>query len=125
MVTVDEEVIGRVFSNLVDNALKFTPLDGYIQVKAMADGGQDQDWVLCTVADTGSGIPKNSLDVVFDRFRQGGLPSQGRRKGMGIGLHYCRVAIEAHGGRIWVESREGSGTTFHLTLPRAAWTVVE
>ena len=114
LVAVDEEVIGRLFSNLLDNALKFTPQGGRIRVQATPD--QDHQ-VLCAVADTGVGIAESLRTVIFDKFRRGEQPTGKRRGGMGIGLHFCKVAVEAHGGRIWVESREAQGSTFYFTLP--------
>jgi signal transduction histidine kinase len=116
LLTVDEEVIGRVFSNLLDNALKFTPKGGRILAQATLDHSHDR-WVLCTVADTGVGIPEGIREVIFDKFRRAEQPFTRRRSGMGIGLHYCKVAVAAHGGRIWVESHEGQGSTFYFTLP--------
>lgn len=118
-VLVDEEIIGRVFSNLLDNALKYTPAGGSIRVGATPDRGREGEWVMCTVADTGPGIPQGIAQVIFDKFRRGEQAQGTRRRGMGIGLHFCRVAVEAHGGRIWVESQVGQGSTFCFTLPAA------
>jgi NtrC-family two-component system sensor histidine kinase KinB len=116
-VEIDDEIVGRVFSNLLDNALKYTPRGGRIEVQARLEPGADSKRVLCAVADTGVGIGEELRKVLFDKFRQAGEPLHGRRKGMGIGLHYCKLAVEAHGGRIWVESRKGRGSTFYFTLP--------
>jgi PAS domain S-box-containing protein len=116
-VAVDEEIISRVFSNLVDNAIKYTPPDGRIEVRADLDGEPGHLMVRCAVADTGTGISKSSRPTIFDRFRRGVRPGDGRPVGLGIGLYYCRLAVEAHGGQIWVESEEGRGSTFYLTLP--------
>ena len=66
------------------------------------------------MSDTGSGIPEAQLEAVFERFRQ---VSQGDRRGHGLGLHISRSLVQAHGGRIWAESRLGEGSTFHFTLP--------
>jgi signal transduction histidine kinase len=73
--------------------------------------------MLCAVADTGVGIADGLKAVIFDKFRRGEQPAGRRRGGMGIGLHYCKVAVEAHGGRIWVESSQEQGSTFYFTLP--------
>jgi PAS domain S-box-containing protein len=116
-VIVDEEVIGRVFSNLLDNALKYTPGNGLIEVHARRVNSPDQGHILCVVADTGSGIAPKMQRAIFCKFRRGDERRHGRRKGIGIGLHYCRLAVEAHGGRIWVESEKGKGSAFHFTLP--------
>ena len=116
-VRVDEEIIGRVFSNLLDNALKYTPAGGRIEIRASLESGADGPYALCAVADTGPGIAAEVQDAIFERFRRGAKPQAGRRGGTGIGLTYCRLAVEAHGGRIWVESQLGQGSTFYLTLP--------
>jgi NtrC-family two-component system sensor histidine kinase KinB len=119
-VAADEEVIGRVFSNLLDNALKYTPAGGRINVWTALQRGDESSIVLCAVADTGAGISESAAGVIFDRFRRGTQPPGGPYRGMGIGLHYCKLAVEAHGGRIWVESQPGQGSTFFFTLPAVA-----
>jgi signal transduction histidine kinase len=123
-VIVDEEVIGRVFSNLLDNALKYTPAGGQILVRATPGPAGKEGWVQCAIVDTGTGIAEGIRKVIFDKFRRGEQAPHGRRQGMGIGLHYCKVAVEAHGGRIWVESEVGQGSAFCFTLPvakKTAW----
>jgi two-component system sensor histidine kinase VicK len=118
IVDVDPEIVKRVFANLIENAIKFTAAGGEISIEAgLVPDGQ---FVLCSVADTGSGIPKGLQQTIFEKFRRGDPAQNQRRKGMGIGLHYCKLAMEAHGGQIWVESEEGQGSTFFLTLPTAA-----
>jgi signal transduction histidine kinase len=102
----------QVFSNLVGNALKFTPAGGRIDVRGRAIDGEAH----FSVTDTGSGIPPESLPHLFDRFWQA---QQARRAGAGLGLFIAKGIIEAHGGRIWVESTLGRGTTFSFTLPMA------
>jgi signal transduction histidine kinase len=72
--------------------------------------------------DTGPGIADSVKDAIFGKFHRGQEAWPGRRRGMGIGLHYCKLAVEAHGGRIWVESQEGQGSTFYFTLPIATTT---
>ncbi|MBN1659412.1 MAG: GAF domain-containing protein [Anaerolineae bacterium] len=116
-VMVDEEVIGRVFSNLLDNALKYTPSHGRIDVRAHLSNSSSTSWIICAVADTGPGISPTLQGTIFGKFRRADENWLGRRKGMGIGLHFCKLAVEAHGGRIWVESKEGKGSTFYFTLP--------
>ncbi|MDY6878085.1 MAG: GAF domain-containing protein [Chloroflexota bacterium] len=114
-VEVDENLIERVLINLLDNAIKFTPLGGRITVMAQPENGA---FVRCSIHDTGPGIPHDYLDRIFKRFVQ--IPGQnGRRQGTGLGLAFCRLAVEAHGGRIWVESEERRGSHFHFTLPTA------
>jgi PAS domain S-box-containing protein len=107
-VRADRDRTLQVFSNLVGNALKLTPRDGMITLGAAGDGGGVRFWV----RDTGPGIPESDFPHLFDRFWQG----KGRRDGAGLGLPIARGIVEAHGGRVWVESELGMGTTFHFTL---------
>lgn len=109
-IRVDADRILRVLSNLVGNALKFTPAGGRITVRAERDG----DSVRFSVSDTGLGIPADHLPHLFDRFWQARRTD---RRGAGLGLAIARGIVEAHHGRIWVESEVGKGTTFHFTVP--------
>jgi signal transduction histidine kinase len=102
----------QVFANLIGNAIKFTPAPGHITIGAAL---KDQN-VLFRVADTGSGIPSGSLPHVFDRFWQ---TRTAGRLGAGLGLAIAKGIVEAHGGRIWVESTPGVGSTFSFTIPQA------
>jgi signal transduction histidine kinase len=111
-VTADGGRIVQVLSNLVGNAIKFTPRDGRIVIRAEpAPGG-----VRISVADTGAGIPEEQLSKLFGRFWQG---NPADRRGIGLGLSIAKGIVDAHGGRIWVESRVGEGTTFYFTLGTA------
>lgn len=109
-VFADRERVFQIFSNLIGNAIKFTPDGGQITVSATNDG----DFVEFVVSDTGPGIPSEHLPHVFDRFWQA---KHTARMGTGLGLTIARGIAEAHGGRIWVESEPGSGSRFHFTLP--------
>jgi len=109
-VQVDPERIAQVVSNIVGNAIKFTPTGGNIRVSAAAR----PDVIEVAVADTGPGVAASHLPHVFDRYWQ----SSRRNRGAGLGLPIAKAIIEAHGGRIWVESAEGKGATFFFTLPR-------
>ncbi len=112
---IDKSKVTRVVVNLLDNALKFTPAGGQVQIQAGI--GPDQK-IAVEISDTGPGIPDEYRQKIFERFTQ--IPGQrGRRRGSGLGLTFCRMAIEAHGGRIWVENRQapGSGSIFTFTLP--------
>lgn len=112
-VSADQGKLLRVLTNLIDNAVNFTPGGGQIAVTAHLT---DQGMVQVQVSDTGPGIPEEFRGKVFDRFSQ--VPGQsGRRKGSGLGLMYCRLAVESHGGRIWFEPRPGGGSVFNFTLP--------
>lgn len=103
----------RVLANLLDNALKFTPTGGNV-VLSVERGAPGQ--ILIQIADTGPGIPAEFREKIFDRFSQ--VPGQpGRTRGSGLGLTFCRLAVEAHGGRIWVEPNPAGGSLFILTLP--------
>jgi signal transduction histidine kinase len=102
----------RVLDNLLDNALKYAPKGGLITVAVRPVNGQ----VEVRVTDTGPGIPPEYQERIFDRFTR--VPgSEGRRRGLGWGLAFCRSVIEAHGGRIWLESKVGQGSTFAFTIP--------
>jgi signal transduction histidine kinase len=109
----DAERLDRVMANLIDNAINYTPAGG--QVTVAAEAGDDQ--VVVSVADTGMGIPPEERERIFERFAQ--LPGEkGKRRGFGLGLAFCRLAVEAHGGHIWVEPGEGGvGSRFVFTLP--------
>jgi signal transduction histidine kinase len=106
----DRGRILQVLANLVGNALKFTTAGGTVSAGATRIG----DDVCFAVTDNGPGIPENFLESVFERFWQAGKDD---RRGLGLGLYIAKSLVEAHGGRIWVESRLGEGSTFFLRLP--------
>jgi signal transduction histidine kinase/DNA-binding response OmpR family regulator len=107
---MDGARVMQVISNLVGNALKFTPEGGSVTLAAAHEGGE----VRISVVDTGSGISPEQLPHVFGRFWQA---NEADRRGLGLGLTIARGIVEAHGGRIWVESEVGAGSIFHFTLP--------
>ncbi|WP_164016647.1 sensor histidine kinase [Pyxidicoccus trucidator] len=109
----DPERILQVLANLLSNSMKFTREGGRVELRAELDGEQCR----VSVTDTGSGIPEDLLETIFERFRQ---VSRFDRRGNGLGLHISRSIVEAHGGRIWAESSLGSGSTFRFTLPRVS-----
>lgn len=110
----DQSKIMRVLTNLLDNALKFTPAGG--QVLVSIDEKAFPNTVAIQVSDTGPGIPEEFRETIFERFTQ--IPGQkGRRRGSGLGLTFCKLAIEAHGGKIWVSPRSEGGSIFSFTLP--------
>ncbi len=112
-VLADAARIQQVLSNLVGNAVKFTPSQGHVTVSAEPiDGG-----VKFGVTDNGPGIPPDQVPHIFGRFWQA-MPSD--RRGIGLGLAIAKGIVEAHGGMIWVESQVGSGSTFYFTLPSAS-----
>jgi len=111
-VWADRDRLQQVFENLVGNAVKFTPRGGTIVVGATPRAGE----VLFWVADTGAGIASGDLPHVFERFWQARRPG---RRGAGLGLPIVKGIVEAHDGRIWVESTPGRGSTFFFTIPSA------
>ena len=111
----DEQRIAQVFTNLLGNALKFTDPDGSIDVNLSRQNGD----LLCSVKDSGCGIPPDELDRVFDRFYQVEKVVTRKSGGTGLGLAIVKNIVEAHGGRIWIESQIGEGTQVSFTLPSA------
>jgi signal transduction histidine kinase len=111
-VWADRERVLQVFENLIGNAVKFTNAGGRITAGAALRDGE----VLFWVEDTGAGIAAEEMPHVFDRFWQA---QKTRRGGAGLGLQIVKGIVEAHGGRIWLESKAGVGTTFYFTLPPA------
>ena len=108
---LDEDMIRRVIINLVENAIKYTPPGSIIQVGAQASKNEVQIWV----KDNGPGIPEKEQQRIFDKFTR--LTNRESSKGLGLGLAYCRLAVEAHDGRIWVESEPGQGARFIFSIP--------
>jgi len=114
-VEADGEVILRVLLNLMDNAIQFSSSGASVSVSA--NWTADRQATECRVQDHGPGIPSDYRNRVFDKFIQ--VPRPRRKKGTGLGLAFSRLAVEAHGGRIWVEDTPGGGSTFVFTLPLA------
>jgi signal transduction histidine kinase len=110
-VNVDEDMIRRVLINLLENASKFTPLGSRISLSGTADG----QWATLWVQDNGPGIAAADQERIFDKYTR--LDQKGAPNGLGVGLAFCRLAVEAHGGRIWVESAPGEGARFAFSLP--------
>lgn len=112
LIQADETRVKQILFNLVSNAVKFTPA-GTIRVIANAD----QHWVTISVVDTGIGIPKEKLGEIFDEFAQVDSSNSRQFEGTGLGLPISKKLVELHGGRIWVESEPGQGSTFTFSLP--------
>jgi signal transduction histidine kinase len=108
----DHDRVLQVISNLLGNALKFSPLGTAISISVAAEGGEAR----VVVADRGPGIRAENLEAIFGKFRQAGRRD---RRGLGLGLYISRCILEGHGGRIWAESAEGAGSTFTFALPAA------
>jgi signal transduction histidine kinase len=114
IVNVDADRVARVLINLVSNAVKFTPAGKHVRMSAtVAD-----DYTLVRVEDEGRGIPPESMERIFERFSQVARVDATEHGGTGLGLTIARAIVLAHGGRMWVESRVGEGSTFSFTLPR-------
>jgi len=114
LVDMDVDMIRRVLINLLENAIKYTRSGGRIAVAARIQSGE----LLVSVTDNGPGIPRGEEKAIFGKFAR--VHQEGNPKGLGLGLAFCRLAVEAHGGRIWVESEVGKGSTFSFTLPLTA-----
>ena len=108
----DRHRLLQVLENVIGNAIKFTPEGGRVTIAAAGRPGE----IVFSVADTGTGIPPHSLPHVFDRFWQA---ERAERHGAGLGLPICKGIVEAHGGRIWVESTPDRGSTIFFTIPTA------
>ncbi len=113
MVLVDAGLIRRVMQNLVGNALKFTPEGGNVQVLARQGAQEDRPVIFVTVKDSGPGIPPEVMEHLFQKFVTG----KHQDRGSGLGLTFCKLAIEAHGEQIWVENCPGEGAVLTFTLP--------
>jgi PAS domain S-box-containing protein len=107
----DRRIIMRVITNLVSNAVKATPHGGTVTVRVTPDR-------VVSVSDTGEGIPADIQAQIFDKFWRAPSAEFGMRRGSGLGLTFCKLAIEAHGGTVTVQSRRGEGSTFAFTLPQ-------
>jgi len=110
-VQVDTDMIRRVTINLLENASKYTPQGGKVELGAKLDG----EWIQVWIQDNGPGIPIADQERIFDKFIR--LKAKDTPKGFGFGLAFCRLAVQSHGGRIWVESSPDQGSRFSYTLP--------
>jgi len=113
----DERKIKQVMLNLLSNAVKFTPEGGRVDVRAVPTDGM----VEISVADTGIGIAPENQELIFEEFRQVGGDYAHKREGTGLGLTLARKLVELHGGRLWVKSQVGQGSTFIFSVPERPW----
>ncbi|MDX9990631.1 MAG: GAF domain-containing protein [Anaerolineales bacterium] len=111
-VAIDVDMIRRVLINLAENAIKYSPLKSEIVIRAQAN----PRWLQISVQDCGPGIPEIDRERVFDKFTR--LKKQGGPGGLGVGLAFCKLAVQGHGGKIWIESAPEQGSKFIFTLPR-------
>ena len=114
----DEDKLRRTLVNLLSNAVKFTPEEGEIAVRCRRQS--EEGSLLFSITDNGEGIPEEAFAKIFEKFGQVESRKRGRKNSTGLGLTFCKMAVEAHGGRIWVESSLGAGSTFHFTVPHHA-----
>jgi signal transduction histidine kinase len=110
----DRDRVTEVLTNLVGNAIKFTPTRGKVTVSLSRNGA---NWAKISVADTGPGISADEASRIFDKFYQVSHPEQRKAKGTGLGLSIAKALVEMHGGKIWLESEAGKGSIFFFTLP--------
>ncbi len=115
----DEDKLRRTLVNLLGNALKFTPPGGTVTATAEPGAGNDAGALVFSIRDTGEGIPESAFGRIFEKFGQVEDRKEGRKNSTGLGLTFCKMAVEAHGGRIWVESELGKGSVFSFTVPLA------
>lgn len=108
---IDSDMIRRVLINLTENAVKYSPNDSEIHLGAALQDGQMRFWV----QDTGPGIPESERERIFEKFTR--LKNKSGAKGLGVGLAFCKLAVQGHGGAIWVENAEPHGSRFVFTLP--------
>jgi signal transduction histidine kinase len=115
MILADADRMVQCLTNLISNAIKFSDAGGVVHVDAHIAGSD-----LCfAVADRGRGIPANMRESIFERFHQVDASDSRKKGGTGLGLAICRTIVQQHGGRIWVESNVGEGSTFFFTVPLA------
>ncbi len=114
-VKADGSLLKRAVENLVLNAVKHNPEKTTVKLRAQRNGGASLHVV---VEDNGAGIPKEIQEKIFEKFSQAELKKKGYKMGKGLGLTFCKLAAEAHGGKIWVESEVGKGTKFVMALPQ-------
>jgi len=114
LVLADKTQLERVFINLIGNAMKFTPPEGKITIRSH----KTEKMVEINVSDTGCGIPEASREAIFEEFYRVDNAINQEVKGTGLGLSLVKLIVEAHGGRIWVTSIVGTGSTFSFTLPK-------
>jgi signal transduction histidine kinase len=112
-IVADERKVKQILLNLLSNAVKFTPEGGRVGVTSTAADGM----ITLAVSDTGIGIAPEDQATIFEEFRQVGRHDARKQEGTGLGLTLAKKFVELHGGRIWVESQVGRGSTFTFTLP--------
>lgn len=115
VIHADKGLLKRVFANLIQNALTHT--GSAVEITLLAHRDTATGGILFTVADNGPGIPPEYHELIFRKFERAKQPEVPRVRSSGLGLAFCKLAVELHGGRIWVRSTEGSGSQFHIAMP--------
>jgi len=115
VINADKGLLKRVFANLIQNALTHTA--NGVEITILAHHDAATGGILFTVADNGPGIPPEYHELIFRKFERAKQPEVPRVRSSGLGLTFCKLAVEVHGGRIWVRSTEGNGSQFHIALP--------
>ncbi|MEO6209057.1 MAG: ATP-binding protein [Gemmatimonadaceae bacterium] len=115
VIHADKGLLKRIFANLIQNALTHT--GSAVEITLLAHRDTATGGILFTVADNGPGIPPEYHDLIFRKFERAKQPEVPRVRSSGLGLAFCKLAVELHGGRIWVRSTEGSGSQFHIAMP--------
>src|SRR6185437_15855497 len=113
IVTADAERVERVLTNLITNALKYSPSSSHVTIRVQRQRGQ----AVVSVVDKGAGIPREELARLFQRFTRGRAGPRADVAGLGLGLYIARLIVEAHGGQLWAESGLDRGSTFSFSLP--------
>ncbi len=113
----DRDIIKRVYVNLLTNAIKFSPTRGTITLEGSYRMVSDQKQLILSIKDQGKGIPKEFQEDIFDLYKQVKIKKSGKATSTGLGLSFCKIAVEAHRGEIWVESDANAGSTFIFSLP--------
>ncbi len=120
-VNVDQKVIERVFVNLLTNAIKFSETDSKIEISGIENNA---DQIVVCIKDEGKGIPENQLSSIFTKFSQVEARDSGGSRSTGLGLTFCKMAVEAHHGKIWAESKMNTGSSFFFSLPKLEDSIV-
>jgi len=116
-INIDKEILRRVFINLLTNAIKYSPIDGKIHLRCAYSEVKQEKSLVLSIQDEGQGIPLQYKDSIFELYQQVDKKKSGLTNSNGLGLSFCKIAVEEHNGKIWVDSELGQGSTFYIQLP--------